>query len=208
MSEIPPDLLVAERCTKCSRRYCTADFIHDSTKNKRKIRRDSDALTNNRSSCDVQNDWTEMPRVVNQNVDQRQSISRRAIRLHHTQINLGRPQILRYRTLTASASWRSYTATRKNQYWQTKKVTCSEIKKEPNRVILCQACSSTWFYRRHWKTTFRAGKRKKGPHKPEICRRRAPVCILRGTASTKMCDLKKSTEKVGLRNTSRKDENS
>ena len=29
------------RCTNCSRQYCTADYIHDSTKNKRKIRQDS-----------------------------------------------------------------------------------------------------------------------------------------------------------------------
>ena len=27
--------------------------------------------------------------------------------------------------------------------------------------IFCQACFSTWFYRKHWKTTFRAGNREK-----------------------------------------------
>ena len=27
-------------------------------------------------------------------------------------------------------------------------------------MILCQACFSTWFYRKHWKTTFRAAKEK------------------------------------------------
>ena len=33
------------------------------------------------------------------------------------------------------------------------------LKKELNRVILCLACSSTWFYSKHWKATFRAGKK-------------------------------------------------
>ena len=33
------------RCTNCSRQYCSAGCILDSTKNKRKIRRDSEALT-------------------------------------------------------------------------------------------------------------------------------------------------------------------
>ena len=32
-----------QRCTKCSRQYCTEDCIHDSTKNKRKTRQDSEA---------------------------------------------------------------------------------------------------------------------------------------------------------------------
>ena len=40
------------------------------------------------------------------------------------------------------------------------KATCSRSRKEPNRVILCQACFSTWFYRNHLKTTSRAGKKK------------------------------------------------
>ena len=34
-------------------------------------------------------------------------------------------------------------------------------RKEPNSVILCQACFSTWFYRKYWNTTSRAGKRKR-----------------------------------------------
>ena len=34
-----------QRCTNCSRRFCTEDCIHDSTKNKRKTRQDSEAHT-------------------------------------------------------------------------------------------------------------------------------------------------------------------
>ena len=34
-----------QRCTNCSRQYCTADFVHDSTKHKRKIRWDSEVHT-------------------------------------------------------------------------------------------------------------------------------------------------------------------
>ena len=39
------------------------------TKIKQKIRRASEKLTDNGSSCDIQNVGTEMPRVENQNVD-------------------------------------------------------------------------------------------------------------------------------------------
>ena len=39
-----------QRCTNCSRQYCTADYIHDSTKNKQKIRLDSEKLTRQRTT--------------------------------------------------------------------------------------------------------------------------------------------------------------
>ena len=42
--KLPPDLLF-QRYTNCSRQYCTADYIHDLTENKRKIRQDSEAHT-------------------------------------------------------------------------------------------------------------------------------------------------------------------
>ena len=38
------------RCTKCSRRFCTEDCIYDSTKNKLKIRLDSEAHTRQRTT--------------------------------------------------------------------------------------------------------------------------------------------------------------
>ena len=34
-----------QRCTNCSRRFCTEDCIHDLTKNKRKTKQDSEAHT-------------------------------------------------------------------------------------------------------------------------------------------------------------------
>ena len=107
--------------------------------------------------CDVQNDWAEMPRGGNQNVDSDNWLHA-GFRLHYTQINLESTQFLRYRNTTTSASRRRFSETR---YWLTKKATCSRSRKEPNRVIFCQACFSTCFCRKHWKTTFRAGTRKK-----------------------------------------------
>ena len=47
--KLPPDLF-CQRCTNCSRQYRTADYIHDLTKNKRKIRRDSEAHTKQRTT--------------------------------------------------------------------------------------------------------------------------------------------------------------
>ena len=37
--------VLCQRCTNCSQQYCTADFFEELTKSKRKIRRDSEALT-------------------------------------------------------------------------------------------------------------------------------------------------------------------
>ena len=48
-------------------------------------------LPNNRPSCDVQNDRPEMPRVENQNVGSDNRLHE-GVRLHHTQLNLGRPE--------------------------------------------------------------------------------------------------------------------
>ena len=50
---------------------------------------------------------------------------------------------------------------RKHLYRLTKRATCSRSRKEPNRVILCQACFSTRLCRKQWKKTSSAGKRKK-----------------------------------------------
>ena len=89
---------------------------------------------------------------------------------------------------------------------------CARSRKEPNRVTLCQACFSTWFSRKHWKTTFRADKRKKGmgiylsdtDHDCLTNLRFADDVLLFATSKEQLsrnmlCEFKRSTEKVGLR---------
>ena len=113
--------------------------------------------------------------------------------------------------MTTSASWRNHTETRKPQYWRTKKVICSISEKEPRRVIRYQACSSTQFCTKHWKNTFRAGKRKKGMgihlsdnyHDCPTNRRFADDVVLFASSEEQLrkmlCEFKQSTEKLGLR---------
>ena len=102
-----------------------------------------------------------MPRVGNQNVDSDNRLHE-GVRLHHKQINLERPQILRYRTWlhqppeetiqrpqSISTDWRRKWHVRDQERNQTG---------WPSVKLALQHGST---YRKHWKTTFRAGKRKK-----------------------------------------------
>ena len=153
-------------------------------------------IPNNRSSFDVQE--------VNQNVDS-DSRLHEGVRLHHPQINLGRPQIMQHRTWLHPPH-----ETRKPQCWQTKKVTYLRLRKKPNMATHCQACSSTRFCRKHWKKTFRAGKKRgMGTYLSDnghVCltnMRFADDVFLFASSKEqlqkRLCDFKRSTEKVGLR---------
>ena len=150
-----------QRCTNCSRQYCTADYIHDSTKNKRKIRRYSEAHTRQQTTF-RRTEWlTRNATSGESKYGKRQSTSRR----HSTPsltYQFETPSKLAVSNMTTSASWRRFTETRKHLHWLTKKATCSRSRNEPNKVILCQACFSTWFHRKHWKMTSSAGKRQTG----------------------------------------------
>ena len=106
---------------------------------------------------------------------------------------------------------RNCSMTRKPQYWQTKKVTCSIWRKKPSKVIHYQACSSTQFCRKHCKTTFRAGKRKAewvsasettimiASQIWDFCRRCTPICSFKRTASKHGLWLQAQHRKMGLR---------
>ena len=93
---------------------------------------------------------------------------------------------------------------------QKASVQTDESRKEPNKVILCQACFSTWFYRKHWKTTSRAGKRKgmgiylsDNDHDCLTNLRFADDVLLFASSKEQLqkmlCEFKRSTKKVGLR---------
>ena len=89
MLETTARFVRCQRCTNCSRQYCIADYIHDSTKNKRKIRRDSEALTKLvDQKC---HEWgIKMWTATLDFMKAFDSITHKSI--------LERPQILRYRT--------------------------------------------------------------------------------------------------------------
>ena len=73
-----------QRCTNCSRQYCTADYIHDSTKNQRKIRRDSEAHTRQQIIL-RRTEWLSRNATSEESkCGQRQSTSRRHSTPSHT----------------------------------------------------------------------------------------------------------------------------
>ena len=199
-----------QRCTNCSRQYCTADYVHDSTKNKRKIRRDSEVHTpDNRQPCDVQNDWAENATSGESKCGQRQLTSRRFSTPLHTN-QFGKHSNPAVSNTTTSASWRRFTETREHLYRLRKRATCSRSRKEPNRVVLCQACFSIRFYRIHWKTTFSADKKKGmwiylSDHDHDCLTNLwfADGVLLFATSKEQLqkmlCDFKKSAENVGPR---------
>ena len=88
---------------------------------------------------------------------------------------------------------------------------CSRSRKDPNRATLCQACSSTRFCKKHCKKTFHVGQRKKGMgiylsnngHDCLTNMRFADDVLLFATSKEQLQkmvrELKRSTEKVGLR---------
>ena len=114
--------VLCQRCTNCSRQYWTADYIQDLTKSKRKIRRDSEALTKQqtilrRTEWLIRNATSGEPKC-----GPRQSTSWRRSTPAPTN-QFGTPSNLAVSNMITSTSWTNCTETRKPQYWQTKKVT-------------------------------------------------------------------------------------
>ena len=72
---------------------CMEDYTQCLTEIKQKIRLASEKPTRQQTSCDVQNDGTEMPRVGNQNVDCDGGLHE-GVRLHLSQFYLGGTPIL------------------------------------------------------------------------------------------------------------------
>ena len=82
-----------QRCTKCSRQYCTVDFSTTRPKTSGGSGRIQKLIPDNRSSRDVQDDRTEMPRAGYQKCGQRQLTSRRHSTPSHTN-QVGMPSSL------------------------------------------------------------------------------------------------------------------
>ena len=138
------------------------------------------------SLSDIQDDWTEMPRVVvdmwNATIDFMKafhSIDHNSTWKAHNSCGIEQECIsLLKKTLQIPTS--------NNNDWQ--RATCSRSKGGPSKVNCCPVCSSTMYCRWLSKTTFHAGKRKKIGHmlgrlrarllhKLTICWRRALVCV-------------------------------
>ena len=199
------------RCTNCLRQYCTADSIPHLIKFNLKINQGSDAHIRQwiiwwrsewlNKRC---HEW----RSQNVGCD---NWRHEGVWFHHPQLNLGRRQNLWYRAWVHQPLEKT-TKTRKILWWRRKRVTCSRSKKRgPSRATRCRACSSTLFCRWPWKMKFPRWRKKQGMG---ICLRESDhgcVTNLRFAgdvllfASTKeqlqkkLCDVKHSTEKVGLK---------
>ena len=200
-----------QRCTNFSRQYCAEDYIHESTKNKRKIRQDSEAHTRQQTTLRRTEYWAEMPWVGNQNVDSNNRLHE-GIRLNHTQINLERPQILRYGTRlhqppeeaiqrpeSISTDWRRKQHVRDQDRNQT---VWSSVKPA------FQHGSTEFTERRHPALAEEERNENLLEYKHEICWRRPPVCILQKTASKNVVRIQEEYCKSGTQDSSRKDENS
>ena len=80
---------------------------------------------------------------------QQRSTSRRLSTPLTHKFNLESTQILRYQKRQHQPPEERFTETRQHLYRPTRRATCSRSRKEPNGVILCQACFWTRFYRIH-----------------------------------------------------------
>ena len=207
--KLPPDLFVAS----------VVQFFHDNTVQQiiSKTRPNPSGRSggiqklspNNRSSCDVQNDWPEMPRVVNQTVD-RDNRLHEGVRLHHPQINLERPQILRYRTWLHQPPEETEQRPESHSiYWRRKWHVSDQEGNQTGRSIVKLALQYGFAESAGRRHSSLAKEKRDGnvpewqrpwlPRKHEICWRRAPICILKEQLQKLLCELKSSTEKVGLR---------
>ena len=82
----------AQFATNCSRQFCSEGETQCLTRNKQKIRLASENPTRQQQTTLQHTDWlNKIPRVGNQNVDS-DSWLHEGVRLHLSQINLGRPQ--------------------------------------------------------------------------------------------------------------------
>ena len=142
----PPDLLIA-----CVVQIVTDNSVREIipsclTRNKRKIRVASENLT--RPLCNVQIDWAEISRVINQYVDI-DSWFHEGVRRHHPQINMGRLQILQHRSRSHQLLEEDIQRPTRHLYRQTKRATFSTSRKEPSKVTRCPACCSTRCFSTH-----------------------------------------------------------
>ena len=152
-------------------------FFHDSTK--RKIRRDSEALANNRPSCDVQNDWPEMPRVENQNVDSNNRLHE-GIRLHHNSCGINHEYIsLRPEGICTDRCREQHV--RDQERNQTKWPSVKLAVQHSSTEFTERSHPALAKEKRNGNLPERPGPRQ--PHKPEVRRLRAAVRNVQRTAS-------------------------
>ena len=211
-----------QRCTNCSRQFCTEDYTQCLTRNKQNIRLASENLTRQLTTLQ-HTDWLNKNAMSGEwTCGQRQLTSwRRSIPSLTSQF--GTPSSPATSSMITWASWRRYTETKRHLYRRTKRATFSISVKEQSKVIRCPACCSTRFFNTHrWQKDEiqRDGNRKKGmgvyherqrsrlPHEPEICRRRDAVRNIQRTDTENVVWIQESYWKSGAQDPSRQDEDS
>ena len=215
--KLPPDLFLCLRCASCSRQYCTADYIPDFTKSKRKIRLSSEALTKQhtifRHTGWLIKDATsgESKCVLQQSTSWRPSSP-------SPTHQFGTPSNPAVSNMITSTSWKivhrpeSHSTDRRRK-WHVRGKERNQTG-WPSVQHAIRHDSTESIGRRH--STLAKEKRNVYllgwqrswlPHKHEICWRCALVCIFKRTAPKNVIWLSSVVQKSGTHNTSRKDEN-
>ena len=136
------------RCTNCSRQFCTEDYTQCLTKNKQKIRLDSEKLTKQRITLQ-RTDWLNRSAMSGESkCGQRQLTSRRRS-IPSLTSQFGTPSNPAMSITSTSASRGKFTETRRLQYRQTKRAKFSTSKKDPSKEIWCPACFSIQCFSTH-----------------------------------------------------------
>ena len=147
-----------QRCTSCSRRFCTDDYTQRSTRYKRKIRQASENPTRQQTTL-RRTGWLSRNVTSGESkCGQRQLTSRRRSTPSSHPNQFGTSSNLATSITITSSSWRRYTETKKHLYRQTKRATFSRSEQEPSKVTRSSACWLTRF-NTHCKTKFNDGKR-------------------------------------------------
>ena len=161
-------------------------------------------LPDNRPPCNIQNYWTEMQWVENQNVDV-DSWLHEGVRFHLSQIHFGGPHILQHRPWPHQLP---------EEDTQRPEGICTDRRRDhfryPSKVVRCPACS-TRFFNTLWRTKFNRWQKKQGmgihlsDHDYDCFTKLRFADDVMSFETSKeqirkmMCEFKKATEKVRLR---------
>ena len=195
-------------CTNCLRKHCVADYT-------RLDQIQAEDQAGFRCTCQAMDHLATCRIVVSQNVGCNNGLHE-GVRLHHTQLNLGRPQTLRYRTWIHQPPDKS--KNQKATVMTDEESDMFEIQKWDQAgwssvELALQHCSADGLERRpstlakEERNGYSLGRqRSRLPHEYALCWRCAPVCFFERAASKSAVRLQVQHRKGGTQNTSRKDE--
>ena len=197
------------RCTNWLRQYSTSDFIPDLIKSKQKIRQGSDAhikqwiiwrraewLNKDTMSGESKCGWLQLTSWI--------------LWFHHTQLHMGRPQSLWYRTWVHQPLEKILQKLESYRYDWRRKWHVRDKKNGPSRwsavELALQHCSADDLERRPSALAKEKSngyllrrRRLRLPHEYALSWRCAPVLFYKRATPKMLSDFKHSTEKVGLK---------